>query len=100
MRIAYFSPLAPVRSGISAYSAELLPLLAAKHDVAVYVADDAYRASTSPGAPVPPRAHSPKPIAAWQLCSSHAFVPRQTLDPYDLIVYQLGNATCHEYMWP
>jgi hypothetical protein len=24
---------------------------------------------------------------------------RHRRDPYDLVVYQLGNAPCHDYMW-
>ncbi len=37
MRLAWFSPLPPTRSGISAYSAELLPALADRHEITVYV---------------------------------------------------------------
>ncbi len=70
MRVAWFSPLPPTRSGISAYSAELLPHL---RDAFVI---DSY----------------PEPGA-------HDFVWRNRLAPYDLVVYQLGNATCHDYMW-
>lgn len=89
MRLALFSPLAPVRSGISAYTAELLPLLASRHEVDVYVEDDVWRAwRDTDGA------------AGARVCRAHDFVSRQVLTPYDLIVYQLGNATCHDYMWP
>lgn len=70
MRVAWFSPLPPVRSGIAAYSAELLPQL--RESFAI----DSYPES-----------------------SAHDFVWRNRRDPYDLIVYQLGNATCHDYMW-
>jgi len=35
MRIAWFSPLPPVRSGIAAYSAEVLPHLTAHFDIEV-----------------------------------------------------------------
>ena len=38
MRLAWFTPLPPQRSGISAYSAELLPLLAPKHAIDVVTA--------------------------------------------------------------
>ena len=27
-------------------------------------------------------------------------MPRHLARAYDLVVYQLGNATCHEFMWP
>ena len=33
------------------------------------------------------------------LFDAHDFVWRQARTPYDLTVYQLGNATCHDYMW-
>src|ERR1700681_55788 len=47
MRVAWFSPLPPTRSGIDA----------------------------------------------------HDFVWRRQRAPYDLVVYQLGNAPCHDYIW-
>ena len=42
MRLAWFTPFAPVRSGISAYSAELLPLVSASHEVDVFVEDEVW----------------------------------------------------------
>ena len=81
VRVAWFSPLPPTRSGIAAYSAEILPLLAADHTIDAFV--------DSPGE----RAAAPAAYAA------HDFVWRHRLAPYDLIVYQLGNARCHDYMW-
>lgn len=70
MRIAWFSPLPPTRSGIAAYSTELLPELSAAHGIDSY--DEA---------------------------SAHDFVWKHRRDPYELVVYQLGNAPCHDYMW-
>ena len=70
MRVAWFSPLPPVRSGIAAYSAELLPLLEGNHVVERFAEADA-----------------------------HNFVWKARREPYDLVVYQLGNAPCHDYMW-
>jgi glycosyltransferase involved in cell wall biosynthesis len=70
MRVAWFSPLPPVRSGIAAYSAELLPLLEVSHVVERFAEADA-----------------------------HDFVWKARREPYDLVVYQLGNAPCHDYMW-
>jgi hypothetical protein len=32
-------------------------------------------------------------------CTAHDFVWRHRREPYDLVVYQLGNAPCHDYMW-
>lgn len=71
LRLAWFSPLPPVRSGIAAYSAELLPRIDAE-----FIID-----------------RFPEPRA-------HDFVWQHRRAPYDLIVYQLGNAPFHDYMWP
>ncbi|MBI3263428.1 MAG: glycosyltransferase family 4 protein, partial [Acidobacteria bacterium] len=91
MRIAWFTPLPPTRSGIAAYSAEVLPLLADRHDIDVFVdwASPFFQAQDI--TPPPPSCHA---------LSAHDFVWIQRRQPYDLIVYQLGNATCHDYMWP
>ncbi|MGQ0733542.1 MAG: glycosyltransferase family 4 protein [Acidobacteriota bacterium] len=71
MRLAWFSPLPPTVSGIAAYSAEILPKLADRGPL-VETFDE-------------PRAHE--------------FVWRARRRPFDLTVYQLGNAACHDYMW-
>jgi glycosyltransferase involved in cell wall biosynthesis len=70
MRVAWFSPRPPVRSGIAAYSAELLPLLRRSFDIDWYSESDA-----------------------------HDFVWKHQREPYGLTVYHLGNARCHDYMW-
>ena len=81
-RIAWFSPMPPSSSGIAAYSAELLPYLrAAGYTIDTY-ADAAQRADPCEG-----------------LAGAHDFVWRHRRAPYDLVVYQLGNAACHDYMW-
>jgi glycosyltransferase involved in cell wall biosynthesis len=71
MRIAWFTPLSPVRSGIARYSEEILPALADQFEI--------------------------DPVDESR---AHDFVWRHFRHPYDLIVYQLGNAACHAYMWP
>lgn len=85
MRLAWFSPLPPVQSGIAAYSAELLPLLAAHASIDVFVEHKPAR---------------PSLLAAYRIHRAHDFVWMHDRDPYDLVVYQLGNAACHDYMWP
>lgn len=80
MHLAYFSPLPPTPSGIAAYSDELLPFLRQAHDVDVFVDR---RPDT----------------AGLGVFDAHDFVWRHRRQPYDLTVYQLGNATCHDYMW-
>ena len=78
MRLAWFSPLPPVRSGVADYSADVLPRLDHNWLVDTYVQQ----------APIGPRSFS-----------AHDFVWRNRLEPYDLVVYQIGNAPCHDYMW-
>jgi len=78
LRLAWFSPLPPVRSGVAAYSAEVLPHLRRDHAVDCFL-DEAASADNA--------------------CDAHDFVWRHRREPYDLVVYQLGNAPCHDYMW-
>src|SRR5262245_3487587 len=78
MRLAWFSPLPPVRSGVAAYSADLLPHLDRHYTIDRYV-----DAGTG----------------GQQGFDAHDFVWRHQRDPYHLVVYQLGNAPCHDYMW-
>ena len=70
MRIAWFSPFLPERSGIATYSGEIVSLLSSAHTI------DRIPES-----------------------GAHDFVWMQRRHPYDLVVYQLGNAPCHDYMW-
>ncbi len=69
-RLAWFSPLPPDRSGIAAYSAELLGRLDGTYQI------DRYPASLA-----------------------HAFVWRARQTAYDLVVYQMGNSPAHDYLW-
>jgi glycosyltransferase involved in cell wall biosynthesis len=110
IRVAWFSPLPPVRSGVATYSAELLPRLAPEFAVDCFVdcTNEASEASSwrnptwaasaggrrvgegPPSSPEPP---------ARVVFDAHDFVWKQQRVPYDLVVYQLGNAPCHDYMW-
>ena len=71
LRLAWFSPLPPARSGVASYTAELVPLL--RHELAI----DCFPESRA-----------------------HDFIWQHRRAPYDLVVYQLGNAPFHDYMWP
>ena len=80
LRVAWFTPMPPSRSGIAAYSAEVLPLLRQRGvDVDVYA--------------------EPASGTAAREVSARDFVWAHRRRPYDLTVYQLGNAACHDYMW-
>lgn len=90
MRLAWFSPMPPVPSGIAACSAELVDELAARHAIDVYVHDTG-----------PDRAALVRhPRAGVRVLSAHDFVWRQRAEPYDLTVYQIGNSSHHDYIWP
>ena len=81
MRIAWFSPLPPVRSGIASDNAELLARLDTEFPIDRFV-------EGARGRPAGPR-----------VFEAHDFVWKHQREPYDLVVYQLGNAACHDYMW-
>ena len=82
MRLAWFSPVPPVKSGIAGRTAELVNVLASRgHDIDVFVDESV--------------AH-----AARGVRSAHDFVWRHAQRPYDLNVYQFGNSSHHDYEWP
>jgi glycosyltransferase involved in cell wall biosynthesis len=83
-RLAWFTPLPPARSGIAQYSAELLPYLAERFEMDVFL--DA----------VPAEVQTP---AGTSVRSAHDFVWLHARRPFDLVVYQLGNGGAHDYMW-
>jgi glycosyltransferase involved in cell wall biosynthesis len=89
MRIAWFSPLPPDRSGIAAYCAELLPLLSA-HEIEAFVDD-----SAGPDAP-----GRTAPIVGTCIRGAHDFPWRHARRPYDAVVYHVGNGASHDYLWP
>ncbi len=91
-RLAWFTPLAPVRSGIAAYSAELVPGLAGRFVIDLFV--DADRV------PVRDRESGLEAAGpAIRVRPAHEFAWRHFCEPYDLVIYQLGNSSCHDYMW-
>ena len=89
MRVAWFSPLPPNRSGIAAYCADLLPRLAG-HQIDAFVDDSA-------GLDAPSRAN---PIGGVTVLGAHDFPWRQARHPYDAVVYHVGNDASHDYLWP
>ncbi len=110
MRLAWFGPLPPDRSGIAAYSAELLGPLSVRHRIDVFVeriagggneAPSAQGPTSSEGSPASTAsARAPEIDARVQVLNAHDFLWRHSRHPYDLIIYQLGNDLCHDYLWP
>jgi glycosyltransferase involved in cell wall biosynthesis len=82
MRLAWFSPVPPDPSGIAAYTAEIVPLLDARLGAIDLYTDGPFECPS--GRPT----HS-----------AQEFVWRHRRQPYDLTVYQMGNALCHAYIW-
>ena len=85
MNLAFFSPLPPEKSGIAVYSSELLPFLLKDYNIDIYT-EGGTTADSLSGLP--------------DVVDAHDFVWKHTQNPYDLVIYQLGNAACHDYMWP
>jgi glycosyltransferase involved in cell wall biosynthesis len=81
VRLAWFSPMPPVPTGVAVCSADLVAALSADHQIDVFV-DEAV-ARVAPGTR-----------------SAHDFVWRHQQEPYDLTVFQLGNSSHHDYLWP
>ncbi len=87
MRLAWFSPMPPVPSGIAACSADLVSALASDHQIDVFVDEPVARLAAAARPPLP-----------WR--SAHEFAWRHRAEPYDLTVYQVGNSSHHDYLWP
>ncbi len=87
MRLAWFTPLSPARSGLAAHGAGRLAQLAADFEVDAYVdeADPAVLAAR-----LPPRV---------AVRPAHEFPWRHARDAYDLTVYDLADAAGHDYAW-
>lgn len=78
MRLAFFSPLNPIASGISDYSEELLPLLAREFDIELVV--EGYR-PTNPA------------LAQFHTLTVEQF--KASAGEFELALYQMGNSPAH-----
>lgn len=77
MRVAFFSPLPPMKSGIADYSAELLPHLAEECEIELIV-DEGFRPDPALAARFPVHGHKALPRLLEQ-------------GRFDVVLYQLGN---------
>lgn len=85
-RIAFFSPLPPKKSGISYYSATLLPFLSKYWDIDIfvdsgYICDDPFLTSN------------------FKIYSYLDFEQINKQKAYDEIIYQIGNSDNHTYIF-
>ena len=82
-RLAFFSPVPPLPSGISDYTVDLLAQLPKRWNIELFVGD----ATAGP--------------VANRDCWSHLrWAARHRQEPFDLNVYQVGNNVAHAYMLP
>jgi hypothetical protein len=86
MRLAYFTPLPPSKSGIADYNSELLPYLAEGAEISVFVADaEELRGN--------------RDREGFSVYSANDFDEIHARRPFDLYVYHLGNNPHHEYIY-
>ena len=86
MRIAYFSPLNPIRSGVSDYSEELLEYLAGYASIELFIED--YR-----------------PTSSWlyecfQVSNYRRIFENNGRNNHDIHIYHMGNNDNHSYIYP
>jgi glycosyltransferase involved in cell wall biosynthesis len=97
LRVAWFTPWPPQRSGIAGRSAELVPILAGRgHAIDVFL-DDRDPVLAPAISRVDNYAPAPGDVRPQ---GAHDFVWRQEQRQYDLCVYQIGNSRLHEFIWP
>src|SRR3954470_13419437 len=90
MRLAWFSPMPPVPTGVATCSRDIVAEIGKRHAIDVYV----HGGDT--GAPLA-AVEAPECVRVY---SAHDFVWRHRAEPYDLTVYQVGNSSHHDYLWP
>ncbi len=82
-KLAYVSPLPPVRSGIADYSAELLQALSGHYDIDVIVSQE--------------EISTPWVIANCGVRTVDFFL--QNSDQYSRVLYHFGNSSYHQHMF-
>jgi len=85
LRIAYFSPLSPIKSGVSHYSEELLPLLQEEFDIDLIIDD--YQPTNKE---ITSRFETINYLRYDWLLKERG---------YDMNIYQLGNNPYHVYIY-
>jgi len=86
MRVAWFSPIPPIRSGVAEYCEGLLPHFGGLIDIDLFVDD--------------PELHSGTPLAArFPILDYREFTARHRSAPYDLNLYHMGNDLVHRFVY-
>src|SRR4029079_4331774 len=84
-RLAFFSPIPPAATGIADYAVDVLSLLAPRYAIAVFH-DEAS----------PERDRVPAGVGVHH---HSEFAARQTAEPYDLAVYQMGDGPAPDFVY-
>lgn len=85
MKIAWFTPLSPIKSGISQYSEDLLPFLGQYcNNIDIFI--DGYI--------------SDAPLKGFKIYTYKDFKDKCLYKDYDFIIYNMGNNLYHHYMFP
>lgn len=85
LKIAYFSPLPPIKSGISDYSENLIPHLMVYSDIDLFIDD-----------------YIPTDSDSLKRCKVHHYSQFESLASnghYDMVIYHMGNSIYHAYMY-
>jgi glycosyltransferase involved in cell wall biosynthesis/SAM-dependent methyltransferase len=86
MRLAYFSPLPPSKSGIADYSSELLPVLSRGAEISVFVENEADAAE-----------HASR--GDYRVYPVARFEELHNSTRFELCIYHQGNNPYHEYIY-
>jgi glycosyltransferase involved in cell wall biosynthesis/SAM-dependent methyltransferase len=86
MRLAYFTPLPPSKSGIADYNAELLPYLARGAEITVFIEQEDEFSENQ----------NQEDYGVYRAIS---FDEMHRNDPFDLCIYHQGNNPYHEYIY-
>jgi len=85
LRLAFVSPLPPAATGIADFAAELVEVLAGRHEVELFHAQDEVEVARLPAGATAHRAS--------------ALLARHHERPFDLAVYHMGNGPAHDFLY-
>jgi glycosyltransferase involved in cell wall biosynthesis len=86
VRLAFLGPLPPAATGIADYAADVLALLAGRHEIEAFHDQDEVEAGRLP--------------AGLPVARATAFLERHRERRFDLAVYQMGNGPPHAFLYP
>jgi len=85
VRLAFVSPLPPAPTGIADYAADVLGLLAGRHEIDAFHDQERVDADRLP--------------SSCGLHRASTLLARHAARPYDLVVYQMGNGRSHDRVY-